>query len=295
MGSAPSYDLSRYVRKIGAADMRRAAELSGYAQLEHIREALRASGIRDLLTREGIAIVTALDEVEPAGWPAIFLQVCRSLGSLLSQSVSEPHQLVREIRYREGNLSSRATRYSDSRDGGSFHSDGVPIPGALPDLLALLCVRQALTGGELVFIDSALLIARAVERMPSLVEVLSAPFHFDQRRSDDTRATVVRQIVETSAQNKLFLRLVYLRDYVESGHAIDGVRPLTRAEIEAMDALDSVMADEALHIEGRLTAGQIALSDNRRYLHGRHAFRDPPGTGAERLLLRCWIRERRAE
>jgi hypothetical protein len=190
---------------------------------------------------------------------------------LVPQSMTDAGQVVREVRYRGSGLDTRTIRYSDSRSGGSYHSDGVPVPGPLPDLLALLCVRQAARGGELVFVDSSAALAAATRRMPRLPAVLGREFHFDQRR------------------------LVYLRDYVESGHSIAGIRPLAAEEIRAMDILDGVLEDERLHIEGRLSTGQIAISDNHRYVHGRHEFRDDAEGKGGRLMLRCWVRTSRGE
>jgi hypothetical protein len=290
MKTTASRNLSGYVRSFDYADVLRLTGLSREAAIPQARAALQSSGVNQLLAKEGIAVITGLEELDSGLWPGVFVNVCRALGPLLPQSVTNPQQLVREVIYREGGLDNRSVRYSDSRSGGGYHSDGVPVPGVLPGLLGLLCIRQALTGGELVFIESAKLIAIAVKRMPELISVLSAPFHFDQRREDDPRATVVRQIIETSTDGTRPLGLVYLREYVESGHAVDGVRPLSPDEIRAMNVLDAVMDDESLHIEGRLAPGQIVISDNRRYLHGRHAFRDAQGTTEGRLLLRCWIR-----
>jgi alpha-ketoglutarate-dependent taurine dioxygenase len=127
--------------------------------------------------------------------------------------------------------------------------------------------------------------------MPRLPIVLSRDFHFDQRRKDDP-AAVIRRIVERTGGKD---QLVYLRDYIESGHSMAGVRPLASEEIQAMDILDEVLEDEALHIEGRLSPGQIAISDNRRYLHGRHEFREEAGEEGGRFMLRCWIRTARDE
>lgn len=283
-----SGDLFRFSRSLDPADIRHVAGLSGGKQIQQTRLALDSCGATELLASEGIVVVTGLVELEPQQWPDMFLQICQAWGPLLPQSASDPTQVVREVRYRATDLGSRTTRYSDSRSGGSYHTDGVPVPGSLPDLLALLCVRPAAAGGELVFIDSARVLALACARMPALVDILSVPFHFDQRRADEPGATVARCIVETAADGAPE-RLVYLREYVESGHANNRVRPLTPNEIEAMDVIDAVLDDESLHLEGVLAPGQIAVSDNRRYLHGRHHFSDPPDGGDPRLMLRCWI------
>lgn len=283
-------DLSLYRRTIDAADLRSLAELPDVQQIRQLGYLLEKSGIAELLKADGLAVLGGLEELDERHWRRILVQLCRSLGELLPQSANDHRQLVREVRFRGGDLRDQYIRYSDSRSGGSFHTDGVPIPGPLPDLVALLCVRQARSGGELVFIESHRVLERAARRMPQLVTALNGIYHFDQRRSDRPRATVARRMLETSWGRKRPDRLVYLRDYVESGHSLEGIRPLSKLEIEAMNVLDSVMQDEQLHVEGRLLPGQIALSDNHRYLHGRHAFFEGPDPSHGRLMLRCWIR-----
>jgi alpha-ketoglutarate-dependent taurine dioxygenase len=248
--------------------------------------------VDERLRADGLVVLSGLDALSLENWPRLFVAICGVLGTLLPQSMTDAGQVVREIRYRGGGLDERTIRYSDSRSGGSYHSDGVPMPGPLPDLLALLCVRPAARGGEVVFVDSSTALDAATRRMPRLPIILRRDFHFDQRRKDDPAATVIRRIVEwTGGKN----RLVYLRDYIESGHSMAGVRPLASEEIQAMDILDEVLEDEALHIEGKLSPGQIAISDNHRYVHGRHEFREEANGEGGRLMLRCWVRTSRGE
>lgn len=283
-GSATDFAAFETVLDAGALSGVAAPTATGRG--EQVREMLRAAGVPQRLRGDGLVVLSGLDVLPEERWSSVFVAICAALGRLLPQGATDGGQTVREVRYRRGSLHERTVRYSDSRSGGSYHSDGVPVPGPLPDVLALLCVRQATLGGELVFVDSASALDVATRKMPRLPTVLGREFHFDQRREDDPTATVVRRIVERGDDQH---QLVYLRDYVESGHRIAGVRPLAPDEIEAMDVLDEVLADEALHVEGRLAPGQIAINDNHRYVHGRHEFPDDVGEQGGRLMLRCWI------
>jgi hypothetical protein len=272
--------------------LRRAAALPASGRLNELQQVLHDAQVDKRLRADGLAVLCGLDTLPSDCWLPMFIALCSVLGTLLPQSMTDAGQIVREVRYQGGDLGKRTIRYSDSRSGGSYHSDGVPIPGPLPDLLALLCVRPAARGGELVFVESSVALDAGARKMPRLPTVLGRKFHFDQRRKEDPTATVIRQIVErTDSKN----RLVYLRDYVESGHSMAGVRPLKSEEIQAMDILDEVLEDEALHIEGRLSPGQIAISDNQRYVHGRHEFDEEAGEDGGRLMLRCWVRTSQGE
>lgn len=287
MSHSPATTLGRFEAVLDPSALSRAAGSPAPARLDELREALRGAQVDERLRADGLAVLSGLGTLSVASWPGLFLAVCGVLGPLLPQSITDAGQVIREIRDRGGGLDKRTIRYSDSRSGGSYHNDGVLMPGPLPDLVALLCVRPAACGGELVFVDSFAALEEATRRMPRLPIVLGHDFHFDQRREDDPTATVIRRVVNrTGGQD----HLVYLRDYVESGHSMAGVRSLTPEEIQAMNILDEVLEDEALHIEGRLSPGQIAISDNHRYLHGRHEFRDEADGNGGRLMLRCWVR-----
>lgn len=282
-------DFSPYMVFVDPSDVNRLERRPSETWDRHVSQMVEAYGIAEMLGTRGIAVLSGLDNLSDPQLRAVFTLVCEALGTMVPQSFDSSVQLLREVTYRGNDLSDRTLRYSDSRGGGSFHTDGVPVPGEVPDFIALLCLRQAAIGGELVFIDSQEILRLAAAQMPDILTVLGSQFHFDQRRKDEPGATVVRRVVERSGTDRRTHRLTYLRDYIESGHAMPGVRPLTQVETRAMDLLDAVMANEALHIEGRLLRGQIVISDNQRYLHGRHAFVDV-SEDAGRMMLRAWIR-----
>jgi len=284
--------LGRFEAALEPAAVRRAAALHGTACTAELRKILDVARVDQRLQADGLIILSGLDILPQDDWTRLFVATCSVLGTLLPQSMTEGEQFIRAVRYRGGDLHQQAVRYSDSRAGGSYHNDGVPMPGPLPDLMGLLCVRQAARGGEVVFVEASQALEAATRSMPRLPAVLGREFHFAQRRTDDPTATVIRRIVEGTGGER---RLVYLRDYIESGHSLDGVRPLTREEIQAMDVLDTTLHDEALHLEGRLAPGQIVIGDNQRYLHGRHEFLEDAMEDGGRLMLRCWMRRSRSE
>ncbi|WP_194892130.1 TauD/TfdA family dioxygenase [Catenulispora pinisilvae] len=292
MSHGSATDFAKFETILDADALRGVAALTAETCGDQVQRMLADAQVAERLRTDGLVVLSGLDALPSPDWSWVFVAICGALGKLQPQGAKDSGQVVREVRYRRGSLQERTVRYSDSRSGGSYHSDGVPVPGPLPDVLALLCVRPAPRGGELVFVDSTSALEAATHRMPGLPAALSRDFHFDQRREDDPTATAVRRIVERHEGED---RLVYLRDYVESGHRIAGVRPLAADEIEAMDVLDEVLADEALHIEGRLAPGQIAINDNHRFVHGRHEFPDEQDEQGGRLMLRCWIRASKGE
>jgi alpha-ketoglutarate-dependent taurine dioxygenase len=174
-------------------------------------------------------------------------------------------------------------RYADSRFGGSLHTDGAELPQPVPGRFALLCVRQAPVGGELNLVHISQLEPRLT---PAQRERLREPFHFD-RRGDQRPAeppTARKGILFDSGGTT---GVTYLREYVELGHGHQGVPPLSSADRGALDALDAILNSEKIRLTIRMEAGEAAIFDNRRLLHGRTTFEDDPDR--RRLLLRTWI------
>jgi alpha-ketoglutarate-dependent taurine dioxygenase len=233
----------------------------------------------------GLAIVEGL----PVGGDTtsthqVAVTVSQCLGRLLPQDGDGA--LVREVRYRGKHLGEGATgRYSDSRDGGNFHTDGPHRPDTAPEWFSLLCVRQAQSGGGLILV----LASQIIERLDAATAAtLQEPFLFDQR--EEGTSPVWRPILEQDDDGEW--RVNYLREYIELGHRHPDGIALTVVQRDALDRFDAVIAqlvEAPDRIEIKLEPGQYALIDNRRLLHGRTAFGDDP-KDLDRLMIRTWIR-----
>lgn len=176
------------------------------------------------------------------------------------------------------------TYYSHGRCGGDIHTDGTYIHLAAPDLVGLLCLRQAAVGGETILIDGREV---AASLSATARRILSQPHHFDTGDQVAKRRTLVRPILTDAGG---VLRFHYLRRYIEAGHRRAGV-PLAAASMAAMDELDRALSRRSLRRVWRLVPGDLLLLDNRRVLHGRRAFANAAAQPG-RLLVRLWGRLR---
>lgn len=231
----------------------------------------------------GAAIVSGLP-TEPELAERALLAVSRLLGPMLPQDGRGA--LVRQVRYRGLSIAGSGTgRYSDSKDGGDWHTDGPHLPAEPPAAFVLLCVRQAGEGGELQLIDSAQVVGQL---RPDTVAVLQQPFHFDQR--EQGAPPVPRPVLTRTFDG---WQLAYLREYIESGHRLPGVPELTGPQRRALDDLDRVIRakaeDTRQHHEVKLCPGELVIVDNRSLIHGRRAF---VADHTDRLMLRTWIGDR---
>jgi alpha-ketoglutarate-dependent taurine dioxygenase len=235
----------------------------------------------------GVVVARGLGVTMAPSPAARFAALCRAVGELYPQHPDAPD--VREVRDRGTRLAEGATaRYSDSRFGGSLHTDGAESAHPLPSRFALVCIRPAARGGDLQLVSAATLHRRLAERSRSAVATLHDPFHFDRRGVPGPRreATVVKPVFWHEDSR---LCVTYLRGYIDRGHEQLAAPPLDAAQVAALDLMDALLDEPDLVVAGRLRPDDLVVVDNRSILHGRTTFEDDPGDDG-RLLLRAWLR-----
>ncbi|MCT9088901.1 TauD/TfdA family dioxygenase [Streptomyces sp. ASQP_92] len=249
------------------------------------RQTLRLYTERHLDARPGFFVLADLDHLTQEQARRFTVAVSALVGDLLPQ---DGHgALLRDVRDRGVRLGEGATgRYSDSRQGGSLHTDAAHRPGRLPDVFALFCYRQARSGGALVTVHVSDLLGLLAAH-PEELAALRLPVHFDTR--DDAPGfplTVERPVLERSGGRE---RVYYLRDYIEIGHGHPHIPPLSPAQVKALDLLDELLDRRDLQTHGRLCPGEMIFIDNRSIVHGRTPFEDEEAVDGGRLMLRTWI------
>jgi alpha-ketoglutarate-dependent taurine dioxygenase len=64
---------------------------------------------------------------------------------------------------------------------------------------------------------------------------------------------------------------------------------LTPAQIEAMELIETIANDSAIHIEMDFQPGDVQLLNNAKILHARESYEDADDPRARRHLLRLWL------
>jgi alpha-ketoglutarate-dependent taurine dioxygenase len=246
--------------------------------------------ISDLRTRyvegePGYVILRGLNALARERWSTAFNLLSICIGDIYPQDSKNLD--FREVRDRgtfigEGSHS----RYSDSRYGGSLHTDGAQAPLPVPDYFGLLCIQKAIEGGEFIMVDARTVYGRLLDKAPKVIEVLQRPFHFDRR--EGLSETAVKPIFVLENKD---ITISYLREYIDAGHSYENVPSLTPEQLDALEALDTVLADTSLRVTGCLAPGDIIFVNNNRIIHGRTTFRDAQEPEKKRLLLRVWLRK----
>ncbi|WP_448661982.1 TauD/TfdA family dioxygenase [Sphingomonas sp. CJ20] len=170
---------------------------------------------------------------------------------------------------------------SKVRDKLVYHSDS-------SDIVALMCLRPARSGGASCLVSGAEIYNEILRRRPDLAPLLLEPFHWDWRRQDhsapaDTYTSPVISMVDgVFSMYAGSLYILTAQDY-------PGVPKLTEDQIEVLRLFDEITYEPGMAIEMDFRPGDIQWLSNYAALHSRTSFDDWPEPQRRRHLLRLWL------
>ena len=183
--------------------------------------------------------------------------------------------------------------------GGDFHDmnarAGYQSRARLPfhtdlgaDLVGLLCLKPAKSGG-LSSVTSASAVHNAMlERRPDLLRLLAEPIHRD-RRGEYIEGKAPTYEAPVFCYHAGYMTVTFVRRFVESASRHPGVPAVTPALIEAMDLLEELAESDALRLDMDFQAGDIQWINNLITFHSRTDFEDWAEPARRRHLLRLWL------
>ena len=156
------------------------------------------------------------------------------------------------------------------------------------DVVALLCLRRAKSGGASAVVSSMTLHNEMARRRPDLLERLYQPFPMDRRGEvPEGKAPFYNAPVFNEWNGKL--SVLYSRAHIGSAQRFPEARRLTRDDIEALDMLVDLAADPELKLDMNFMPGDIQFLHNHTILHARTGYEDWPEVERKRHLLRLWL------
>lgn len=163
-----------------------------------------------------------------------------------------------------------------------FHNDST-------DVVGLLCLQKAKSGGASRIVSSAAIHNEFVTRRPDLWATMCAPFCVD-RRGEENPGQKPYYVTPcfNHLDGRLFVR--YNRTYIESAQRFAEVPRLSSAQIEALDLMDALCNDSAFHLDMSFEPGDMQFLNNYVVLHSRGDYEDWPEVERKRHLLRLWLR-----
>ena len=209
----------------------------------------------------------------------VFLGLGAHLGSARSQNAAG--HLLGHVRDAGRRSSDPTARLYQTAERQTFHTDSA-------DVVGLLCLANAREGGDSLLISAETLYNRLRERHPALLPRLFEPLATDRRGEVPPGADPWFEIPVFSWHAGR-LTAMYQRQYIDSAQRFPDAPRLDEGQVAALDALDALADDPALHLSMRLEPGDAQFVHNHSMLHDRTAFLDWPEPARRRHLLRLWL------
>lgn len=162
-----------------------------------------------------------------------------------------------------------------------YHTDG-------SDIVGLMCIRPARSGGLSRIASSTTVWNEIVRRRPDLAVELQKSYSF-------TRWGEVRPGQKAYADIPLFTEhkgrmiAVFIAGAIEKAQALSGVQPLTDRQREALALVNQIANEDGIRLDMEFRPGDLQFLLNHATLHSRTAYEDWPETERRRHLLRLWL------
>lgn len=160
-----------------------------------------------------------------------------------------------------------------------FHSDSC-------DIVGLLCLHPSKSGGLSSITSTTHAHNVMLERRPDLVKVLAEPFFWDRRGEVPPGKKPWYELAVFHYFDGRF-NSRYGRIHIDSAQRFDDVPRLTEKQLEALDYVETLLAELRFDMEFR--QGDIQLLHNHVILHSRTEYEDWPEPERRRHLLRLWL------
>ncbi|MYE91283.1 TauD/TfdA family dioxygenase [Candidatus Poribacteria bacterium] len=182
----------------------------------------------------------------------------------------------------------QGARFSVTNAESSFHNDN-SFGELLPDLVGLLCLHTAKSGGQSQLISGYALHNELLQNYPDTLETLYQLFCFDRRGQFQVGESPTSEFpIFQWSEDGLTLR--YLHYYIQVGHERAG-KSLTTDQRRALEVVEGLLCRADFRVEFNLQPGQMLFTNNRWILHNRTAFEDYSDPERRRHYVRLWLRQ----
>lgn len=169
--------------------------------------------------------------------------------------------------------------YHITGDALPFHPDSC-------DVVGLLSLQVAKSGGLTRFVSSIRVYNELLQRRPDLVEILSQPFYRDRREEiPEGKGPYFAMPVFMFHQG--YLIVSYQGTYLHTAQRFENLPRFTDLQKEALKTI-AALAEE-LCLEMPFEIGDIQFLHNHVIMHARTPYEDFPEENKKRHLLRMWL------
>ena len=232
----------------------------------------------ELETGRGMILLRGLPlEYSPDDLRMVYWGIGTHLGTAVSQGgrgellgiVEDEGQEVAKTKYR-----------------GSKTADSLPFHADRCDVVGLLCVRKAKSGGLSRITSATAIHNEVLRRRPDLLDVFYADW-YHSRQGDEAPGESRAYPKPIFAFRDQHFTGLFSTNYLRFAQEYPEVPRFTQRQLEALD-LFGKLADE-LALDMTFEPGDIQLLNNHLIYHSRTRYDDYEEKDRKRLLLRLWL------
>lgn len=209
----------------------------------------------------------------------IFCGIGAHLGKARSQNAMG--HILGHVRDIDTDPNDPDTRIYQTSQRQTFHTDSA-------DVVGLLCLREAMEGGQSLLVSTITIYNEMRRQRPDLVALLFEPIATD-RRGEIPEGEKPFFEIPVLNWHEGFLTGIYQRQYIDSAQRFPEAMRLSDAHIEALDLFDALANDPRLYLAMQLQPGDMQFVYNHALMHDRTGFHDWPEPKDRRHLLRLWV------
>jgi len=159
----------------------------------------------------------------------------------------------------------------------------------LTDIIGMLSIRQAPTGGLSTYVSVAALHNEGLTHSPQHLEPLYRGFHYHRFGAElPGESPVTSHRVPVLSEREGHVSARYVPDYIYMAYDELG-EEIPEADMAALDHFNALAIDPELRFDVMLEPGDLSLINNYTVMHTRSSFDDGPSPEEKRLLLRLWL------
>ena len=194
-----------------------------------------------------------------------------------------------------GELVGHVIDHSDFEpDARGYHSGGGQrMHTDTCDIVSLMCVRAARSGGASRIASAAAVHNHLLETRPELLELLYQDYVCRRRDRDAENGSgmLIRKLAFFARGPSGEVSCNLSGDYPRRAHEM-GDTVMTPLQREALDLLQGLAATPEFYLDMEIGEGDIQFLNNRVILHGRTDYQDWPEMARRRHLMRLWLEVR---
>jgi len=213
-----------------------------------------------------------------------FLAVGEAMGNTIGN-----YGRLYDVKDHGGSYKKERIPVSQTRATTGFHTDS-SAHNTMPDIVALLCVQPARTGGESLVVSAAAIHEELRKTNPETLTLLYREFIRDVVTPGvgKTREALLNNRFPVFSQGLYGpgVSFRYMRYWIEKGHQ-EAELALSDKEMAALDTLDMLLSLPRFAAQFRLEAGDHVWANNHVVAHNRTGYEEDPQE--PRHLVRMWI------